>query len=388
MNYFRFDVVSDIKVVMPEEVSDNNVLNVCFKYYEVMNFEQFMNMLVKYNISGTNLFEEQAALDKKILIKDIFKITLDADQIFSKPNNDSLDITKLILLRLVCYRIDDMNVTKYINVKQDDLDNVTMATISYTPKIKMIDRERMQFVTEIRKRNISSCVLIRFNAYSITKLSWPYVDECANYTDLGFINRNDAVNHCTNERKIARDGAIYRGISQKNNSKYVDYRFAGNVDVYDRDKFMCKIKYDAYDDCFKETIFTQVIINDAPTMNNQPTISLEVDDSTLPSYKIRSKPMINDIDFLTFIFGALGSWLGFSFLLINPIPHLFKVNDMDCQKRHRSPEHSEFKRVPQAQNYQLMNRLSVEERRSEIMYHKMFRMEVALSKISYRMNQL
>lgn len=42
-----------------------------------------------------------------------------------------------------------------------------------------------------------------------------------------------------------------------------------------------------------------------------------------PSFSIISKPKIDDVDLITHILGALGSWIGFSFWGINPIPCIF-----------------------------------------------------------------
>ena len=42
--------------------------------------------------------------------------------------------------------------------------------------------------------------------------------------------------------------------------------------------------------------------------------------------KIRSQIKIDDVDFVTYIFGALGTWFGFSFLMINPLPLFFTTN--------------------------------------------------------------
>lgn len=44
-----------------------------------------------------------------------------------------------------------------------------------------------------------------------------------------------------------------------------------------------------------------------------------------PSFRIASKAKIEDIDLITYILGALGSWIGFSFLGFNPIPFLSKL---------------------------------------------------------------
>lgn len=49
--------------------------------------------------------------------------------------------------------------------------------------------------------------------------------------------------------------------------------------------------------------------------------------SNKPSYFTRSQAKIQDVDFVTYIFGALGTWLGLSFWSINPIPFLFSAVD-------------------------------------------------------------
>ena len=55
-----------------------------------------------------------------------------------------------------------------------------------------------------------------------------------------------------------------------------------------------------------------------------------------PSFEMESKPRINAIDFITYIFGALGSWIGFSFLVINPVPWVLKTRNKTTQDQDQS----------------------------------------------------
>lgn len=43
------------------------------------------------------------------------------------------------------------------------------------------------------------------------------------------------------------------------------------------------------------------------------------------SYNVDSKPRIDNIDYVTYILGAMGSWIRFSFIGINPTPYFIKA---------------------------------------------------------------
>ena len=55
---------------------------------------------------------------------------------------------------------------------------------------------------------------------------------------------------------------------------------------------------------------------------------------------MESKARINIIDFITYVMGALGSWIGFSFLLINPVPFIFKIKDTAISDSEATPSGS------------------------------------------------
>lgn len=44
-----------------------------------------------------------------------------------------------------------------------------------------------------------------------------------------------------------------------------------------------------------------------------------------PSVSIESQPKINHIDYISFVLGVIGSWLGISVLSFNPIPKVFQM---------------------------------------------------------------
>ena len=368
VNYFKFDVLTDIKVILPEEVIDNNALNVCFRYLEVMKFDTFLQMLSKYGIrERTDLVMAKERLDRNIIIGDIYKLTHDADQIFEFEGR-TLNVSMFITLRLVCYRINNMKELKYVNLIPDKLDNVTMALLYYGNSKYRIDRERLRLETELRKTNVSTLALIRFNSYSVSRLKSPYQDDCVNYTNLGFVSKNDAINRCTNTKKIEKYNALYRYITIYNDSEFVRYPFSGQVNVFDEDKLECKKMYEN-DDCFKETIFTTVLIK---TDIDNSSIGINIDKNTLPSYVTQSKPKIKHVDYITFIFGALGSWLGVSFLNINPIPRLFS-------RKNKKPLFETFQNDVSSRRFQ--NKLLLMEKKSELFYMKLYQIENTLTRV-------
>ena len=55
--------------------------------------------------------------------------------------------------------------------------------------------------------------------------------------------------------------------------------------------------------------------------------------SNVPSQRIVSRPKIENIDYMTYILGALGSWIGFSFIRLNPVnKFLRRIDKVEPQK--------------------------------------------------------
>ena len=62
------------------------------------------------------------------------------------------------------------------------------------------------------------------------------------------------------------------------------------------------------------------------------------------SFAVVSKPRIDNIEFVTFILGALGSWIGFSFVGINPIPHLLQIDGNQINHKNGESNNQQIKR--------------------------------------------
>lgn len=55
--------------------------------------------------------------------------------------------------------------------------------------------------------------------------------------------------------------------------------------------------------------------------------------STLPSFLIESKPRIDNVDYIAYVFGALRIWAGFCFLQLDPTVIFFHCQDMAVSNR-------------------------------------------------------
>lgn len=135
----------------------------------------------------------------------------------------------------------------------------------------------------------------------------------------------------------------------------------------------------ARDDCNKTTIFTQVETLSTPVLVKLPNLLFSKQPDYDPSFVLESKPRIDDIDFVTYILGALGSWLGFSFLGVNPIPYLLRTED--AQDTDVKPVTTD--RLAQVKRDCFQNKIS--NRRLDFKY---WRHEDAIKRLEERFNRL
>ena len=181
----------------------------------------------------------------------------------------------------------------------------------------------------------------------------------------------------------------------KSDTKFMNYGFVDKFTLLDADYIACKTMYHIHDDCNQEVIFTQVSAqNDASIKINTNNITLLIVEGNQPSFKIVSKPKIDDIDFITYIFGALGSWFGFSFLACNPIPFILKVQDGSSSKEAKTMGEKEknsnscrLRNVPLTENLHINTRMRIMESKCEIFYQKFDRINITLSKIPVNLIQ-
>ena len=146
---------------------------------------------------------------------------------------------------------------------------------------------------------------------------------CINYPKLGFKDKRDAINSCINKKSIAKFGRTAR-FKEFDNVTALDYPMAyypwhenGTIMSVQFSVECRKIYHRA--NCELETSFTKT----TTVRESFPHFKFYQSMCEDPSYHIQSHPKIQNVDYVTYIFGAFGTWFGFSFILFNPVKYIF-----------------------------------------------------------------
>ena len=162
--------------------------------------------------------------------------------------------------------------------------------------------------------------VFKSNSFAILKLESPYSDHCFNYLEIRFRDREDAIADCgSNQTHISNGKVIPKFIFKFSNLTLSE-------DIYHLNKVVeCRQQFSKVD-CDVRLYLTQTTILEFEN-STETYVRLRRDSDA--SISVVSKPRIDHIDYVTYILGALGSWIGFSFIRINPIPLLFKIDKSD-----------------------------------------------------------
>lgn len=159
------------------------------------------------------------------------------------------------------------------------------------------------------RTSISKNFRIRSNSFYSIKLASPYKDHCFDYKSKKMIDWLDAIAKCGSNRTHSS----YRTIAWKRLYNTSDLR----TKQYDGENCPeSKFKVD----CDEKIYVIRVTITDTLIRNPEITFGKDYD----VSFVVISMPRIDTISYITYILGAMGSWIGFSFVAINPIPYFFK----------------------------------------------------------------
>lgn len=347
VNYFKYETVSSINVVMPGR-EDAKAINICFRSDEVYNYTRYTELSNfhhdrrndKSYTWDPNVDETRRMLfNTMFTISERFYASLNFDYIF---NTQGWTTIKFIYHRYVCYHTygndipgsvewnwgADADPTLKHNSEEDSempyfhiavdqemvaLSNVTSFYAIMTPRNILPWFEF--YITPIQGPiNFNGTWLaytISGNSYVNERMKAPYVDDCTNYSSLGYFDRYDAINSCMNYMSMEEDNTTY---DRKIFTEGVDMAYAwGNAN---RDK--CSQRYHN-SDCYSNNVFTDTkkYEHKSPVFDNGH-LRFMAQLSDKPSMEIRSHEKIANIDFACYFLGAIGTWFGLSFLNINP----------------------------------------------------------------------
>lgn len=322
INFFKFDVNKDINVFMPEEITESDkVLYVCFDNHEVFDPRNYNLFLRRNKVSRINPFRMPVAsyrkkfLDK-MTVQQRFNVTISKSTLV--PLNDPVD--DFIIGNSYCVQIRNATLL-YFN--WESLNAVTSISVSMGQELPMFDKRRQKLINEFGLRNGTIKINVRSYWYSIVKLSWPYSDNCIDYrVRHNQSSRFGAIVHCENMRAMGRKMLSNERIVRRQ-SKYSNYSISTSNNPLEN-QTSC---WDIYKqlDCSHAFYLTQVSRPLEYTFLT-PSLIFSKDIGQDPSFLINSKPRIDNIDFVTYILGALGAWIGFSFIAINPVPYFLKID--------------------------------------------------------------
>ena len=166
------------------------------------------------------------------------------------------------------------------------------------------------------------------SSYSIfaESLNYPYVDDCIDYKILGFVDRDDAISSCINDYILNTTSKLYR---MKLFTHPVDHIAATTSYNVDSIANICHSIYHR-PECSIELLHSGLSIGESTFPEYHAIQQNFVHE---PSIGFYSNPKTKIVGYVTYIFGALGTWLGFSFLGVDPVSSLMIGKSNDNQSK-------------------------------------------------------
>ena len=241
VNYFKFKVVTNIKLIQPEEVEVEKYLDWCFEINELFNRTKF-DMVHR----GRN-FED-------LSMRELLSIALDPDEIFEHVHDDAKlhKLRKeLVPMFIICYQIQ-MNHSGQVSALSDNYTQlVTFTSIALSGLIPDIDANRFTHHYLIRKESTSFLLTLMSYDYYIRKLKYPYVDNCFDYRDDNYFDKWGGVNHC--HYKVSNGSILDKFNVYASDPRYLDSKVGiknASIEDYCRKMF-------SRPDCERNTTYTR-----------------------------------------------------------------------------------------------------------------------------------
>lgn len=326
-NFFMFDTIKDINVFMPEQVNNTNrVLYVCYDILDMINIEAWKE------ISKTSF---RRSLDIKIYNMapgEIFNTTFDFDSIVSYGGRSN----RFLIDRFICYQSENPT---HIIFKSTSLEYPI--AVSLGERLPFYDYRRPYYINDLDmvvNGTISKMYWINSCVYDYKRLGSPYTDRCRRYRNSKNedIDQLISIAKCTKHILLNRTNGTVSSkldiIDSSNawryNFKYFHSQTHQTLIFENQIKPYCESLY-RNPDCIKRVYLTKIATRNIRYF--YPSLHFSIRKDTEPSMFIESKPRIDNIDFVTYILGALGSWIGFSFIAINPVSYFFNIETSDEQ---------------------------------------------------------
>lgn len=304
-------------------------------YHKYMTLKDFLNFTI-------------ARLECKEEVVRSYDGDLTSDFILTNCNT-----IKFILNNEICYR-SKPDIVCLVKKERDFFGrkNVPLFIMRIMfPKMRqMIDYRFLMNRIDILPRNeIIQAPLIKLSfairttvsaySYNITRKEPPYVDNCFDYSKTKYVDWNGAIAECVNTFTTSSEGNRITALKILDGSSNTDMKlqrldkegwFKYENDTIFQEKYIdiCRQTYDE-PDCHIENTFTEFV--GEPQEDKQRTTDFYLEFSQVftddSSFSIQSSPKFELVDYVSFVLGCLGTWLGFSFLGLDPISFIFKTEN-------------------------------------------------------------
>lgn len=341
-NFFRFDVIRDIKVIMPEQINNSGIaLNICFENSQVVTEDAVMAAGNIYEVNREELIIKMSANQR-------FNSTPGSGPLFPSSN----EVERFLFGTKFCYQVK--NVTNVV-AEGHLLGKVKATSLSRGEKLPSFDHNRLVTVILDLVRS-NSRFDVKYHVHSFNRLKWPYTDNCADY----IVSQIQAIVHCINLISLNKTNTLYQYKVVRSKSRHID-RVIDTAEVEEHER-ICTNKFPQLD-CIQNVYLTSSTAKSETTKVWLGKIKFFTGDDSDPSYWIQSKPRIDNIDFVTYILGSLGAWIGFSFIVINPVPYFLHVEE--TRDKHGSKDELRFTKLKNELFIQCIMLRNVEKRTAD-----------------------
>ena len=317
IDFFQYEVMKDINIIMPEaSKKKEKILFICISY-DILDMDQCEKILATKDFQRRYNESKMFELNKKPKPWEVIQMIFSAkERIAVFPNVISLfrgNMDKFFFDYRNCFQATNSDLLMEKSAIESFGIHLSGKSLPYFYQDRLFKVSNPESLQEI---NINSY------SYSIKRMEKPYQDKCSNYKTT----KQAAIADCIHNMFPGNTFYTKYDLIDENNPVYQNqtYKFVSYTDGK-----ICENKY-IQSHCNETIYFNQldVMRKDDEAVYYETDFRIGVpDDDTSPSFIMESKARINIIDFITYIMGALGSWIGFSFLMINPIPFIFRIKD-------------------------------------------------------------
>lgn len=314
INFFFFDIVTDIKVIMPEYETSEKFINVCFDNYEIIDHQKFEIYLRSKYFKFDDEEDRKSFLMYNMSFKSRFDLISGAKlvELNRFGRSPQAPTRTFIKSELVCHnKVDDARFKFSAFL---DNHNITNIWFGYSKKYPDIKTERFHWIEALDKLPSAVVQIMSSSSVFNHRLPFPYTDSC---TKSGYENMNE----CVNKKYVAGFNTVYKNkLIDRNDGKYINVTMSSSESI----PISCRRLHN----CEDTTVFTYSRRQPSPYKKRERSIvGTGHRPSNTVSLIILSKPRIDNIDYVTYILGALGSWIGFSFIQLNQINKFFVTGD-------------------------------------------------------------